>query len=608
MACLVGRRVLLPLVVAALFCTASGAHAAVSLTPCGKTSRLLCGTVVVPLDRSGSVPGTVSLHVEELPASGTPRGVMFLIAGGPGQGSAKSFDLGSTSNARQLQATFPSYTLVAFDNRGTGASGLINCPAIQKTVPTTAEEAARLARDCADQIGPTRQFYATRDHAADIESVRTALGFGKIGLYGVSYGTKLALAYALAFPSSVARMVLDSVLPPDQPDPYDRDVVQQLPAALSALCAGGRCRAATSDYAGDVVALANRLEAKPITGKVVLAGGGTRRRRMTGEDLISLVIDTDLSPGLAAELPAAVHAARAGYNRPLLRLFDLDLRTSALTASELSLGLNVATTCADGEFPWSPNTPPSDRTAVLGAAVAALPAGSFGRFGSWAARLGSAFYCDLWPSPAGHAPLGSGPYPNVPVLALSGGLDLRTPSANARAVVARFPQGQLLLVPGVGHSVLTADPSNCVSRAVHDWIVFDNPFRSTCPRLPEIVGFVNRLPSRQPASAKATLAAVATTVREAKATWLALLLSPVKTAAGVYSGQLTLAGSSAFRLTNYGVAPGVRVSGRLRRGRSGFPLAFNGTLRVAGPTRGTLHVAGRSLRGVLGGKHVSGPA
>jgi pimeloyl-ACP methyl ester carboxylesterase len=603
----VGRRLLVPLLVVAAFLgTASGSRAAVSLTPCGKTPGLECGTVSVPLDRSGSVPGAVSLHVEELPATGTPRGVMFLIAGGPGQGSAKSFDLGSVSSAQLLQQVFPNETLVAFDNRGTGASGLIDCPTLQKTVPETVDEAARLTRDCADQIGPTRQFYATRDHAADIEAVRRALGFGKIGLYGVSYGTKLALAYALAFPNSVERMVLDSVLPPDQPDPYDLDVVRELPGTLAAYCAGGRCRAATANYAGDVVALANRLEARPVSGKVLVAGGASRTRRMTGEDLLSLVIDTDLSPGLAAELPAAVHAARLGYNRPLLRLYDLDLRTSSLTSAELSFGLNVATTCLDGKFPWTANTPPADRAAVLAAAVAALPAGSFGPFGSWSARLGPAFYCDLWPSPSGNTPLGPGPYPNVPVLALSGGLDFRTPTANAREVVAQFPQGQLLVVPGVGHSVLTADLSQCAARAVRNWVLFNNPFRTTCPRLPDLVGYVNALPSRKPSSPSATLAAVATTMHEAAATWLALILSPVKKAAGVYGGTLTVAASSAFRLANYAVAPGVRVSGVVTSRGSGLPLTFKGTLRVAGPAPGTLHVAGHSLKGVLGGRRVSG--
>jgi pimeloyl-ACP methyl ester carboxylesterase len=601
----VGRRLLLPLVVAAFFCTASGAHAAVSLTPCA-SDGLLCGTVVVPLDRSGAVPGTIPLHVEELPASGTPRGVMFLIAGGPGQGSAEAFDLRALASAQQFQAVFPNYTLVAFDNRGTGSSGLINCPAIQKTVPTSVSQAAQLALDCANTIGPTRQFYATRDHAADIESVRTALGFGKIGLYGVSYGTKLALAYALASPSSVARIVLDSVLPPGGPDPYDRDVASAMPATLSAYCAGGRCRAATPNYAGDVVALANRLEAKPIKGKVLGVGGAKRTRRMTGEDLLSLVIDTDLNPGLAAALPAAVHAARRGYTRPLLRLFDLDLRTSALTAAELSFGLNVATTCADGKFPWNPNTPPADRASVLAAAVAALPSGSFGPFGNWAARTGSAYYCDTWPSPSGNTPLGNGPYPNVPVLALSGGLDLRTPTANARAVLSQFPQGQLLVVPGVGHSVLGADLSNCAARAVHDWIVFGNPFRTECPRTPDLVGYVNRLPSRTPVAAGAALADVATTLHEAAATWLALTLSPLKSTAGVYAGKLTLAGGTGFRLTNYAVAPGVRVSGLVTARPGALPLTFKGTLRVNGAAAGTLRVAGHALQGVLGGRRVSG--
>src|ERR671933_1293379 len=113
-----------------------------------------------------------------------------------------------------MQAVLPGYTLVAFDNRGTGKSNLINCPVLQNTTGGTAEQFAALARDCATAIGPTREFYATRDHAEDIESVRTALGFGPAALYGVSYGTKLSLAFALAHPSTVDRMILDSVVPP----------------------------------------------------------------------------------------------------------------------------------------------------------------------------------------------------------------------------------------------------------------------------------------------------------------------------------------------------------------------------------------------------------
>jgi pimeloyl-ACP methyl ester carboxylesterase len=588
---------------------AGNAHAAVPLTRCGATAGLECGTVVVPLDRTGATPGSIGLHVEVLPTAGQARGVMFLVAGGPGQGSAGAFDLGKRGNAQQFQTIFPGYTLVAFDNRGTGASGLINCPVLQRVVPKSVDEEAALARDCADLIGSRRQFYATRDHAEDVESVRTGLGLGKIALFGVSYGTKLALAYARAHPGAVSRLVLDSVLPLDSPDPYERDVLQALPGTLGALCANGLCRRATADFPGDVVALANQLEAKPIRGKIVVPGGRIQTKRMNGEDLLGLVIDSDLSPGLEAELPTAVRAARTGYTRPLLRLFDLDTRTSALSARDLSFGLNVATTCADGRFPWAPDTPVSTRQPLLDAAISGMAAGSFGPFGNWAARLGSASFCKLWPSPAGNAPLVGGPLPNVPVLAISGGLDLRTPTANAQAVLREFPQGRLLVVPGIGHSALTADLTECSQVAVRNWILLDDPLRSTCPRSPAIVATVGRLPSTKPRrGAGPTLAAVLTTVREAQAAWLqALFSSGSVKPAGLYGGRIA-ANSLGFTLARYSTVRGVLLSGRLGVAGTGLPVGARGTVRVSGPAAvaGTLRLRGHAVTGALGGVRVSG--
>src|SRR2546423_12218169 len=85
--------------------------------PCGGNG-LECSTVNVPLDRSGATPGTVSLHVEELPAPGIPRGVLFLIAGGPGQASAGAFTPGA--NAPHLPSEHPGYTPIALDPPGAG--------------------------------------------------------------------------------------------------------------------------------------------------------------------------------------------------------------------------------------------------------------------------------------------------------------------------------------------------------------------------------------------------------------------------------------------------------------------------------------------------------
>lgn len=589
------------------------ASAAIGLSPCpDATNGVQCGTVEVPLDRTGSFAGTIPLHVEVLPATGLPRGTMFLIAGGPGQGSASAYGLDG-AGATEMQNMFPGYTLVAFDNRGTGKSGVIRCPGLQTSTTSTIEQDAAFARDCAQIIGPQRQFYATRDHAEDMESVRVALGLGRIGLFGVSYGTKLALAYALAHPSAVDRIVLDSVVEATFPDPFERNVLREMPGTLTAFCAGGICRRATKDFAGDVVKLANRIEARPLKGKVIAPDGKLRTLQMNGEDLVSMIIDADLSPGLAAEAPAAVHSALIGNARPLLRLYDLDLRTSVLAPEDLSFGLYAATNCADGRFPFAPDTPPAARRAILDAAVAALPPGSVGPFGNWGARMGTAYFCEQWPSPAGNTPLGPGPLPNVPVLVLNGGFDLRTPTANAIAVVSAFPQGQLIVVPGVGHSVTSADFSQCASQAVTRWILGTlGSFRAaSCPRVPPAAKILAAFPSR-PAkrTVKATLAAAAKTVREAQATWLQIILSSASFAPrGLYGGKLVLASQAlSFTLTGYSSVPGVSVTGKLDFVPGGLPLEYKGTIRVAGAAAvaGTLKFSSNSISGKLGGRSVKG--
>src|SRR5438270_223495 len=82
-----------------------------------------------------------------------------------GQASADTFDL--ATQGKYWQSYFPGYTLVAYDDRGTGKSGALDC------------SSAVTIDQCAADI-PNRAFYTTRDHAFDIESVRVALGVDKL--------------------------------------------------------------------------------------------------------------------------------------------------------------------------------------------------------------------------------------------------------------------------------------------------------------------------------------------------------------------------------------------------------------------------------------------
>jgi pimeloyl-ACP methyl ester carboxylesterase len=611
------------LIVVLALCAALGAAPASPAAPspvflpCG-LNGLVCTTVNVPLDRSGTTPGTVPLHVEELPAPGTPRGVLFLVAGGPGQGSAGTFQLGA--NAIDFRGEFPGYTLVAFDNRGTGRSGVLRCPELQADPVASGTLAQRLVAKCASEIGPGRAFYSTRDHVDDIDAVRQALGVDKIALWGTSYGTQLSVAYALTYPSHVDRLLLDSVADAQGRDPFALDDLQQMPKGLASLCSGGICRAATPNFVGDLVKLANRIAAHPLKGKVAKAARGTRPVRASAIDFLSgAVLDTDLNAGLAAELPAAVHAALHGRFRPLLRLVELDRESAITPAEDLSAGLFTATVCDDGPFPWSPETPLAQRPALLAAARKALPRGATGPFGLWATELGPAAYCLLWPPQAPRPGIGSGPLPNVPVLVFEGERDLRTPLSNGAALAARFPQGHLVSVPGVGHSVLGTDLTSCAQNALETWLSGGVP-PSRCSRSPLLVNPIGPFPASVTALGSRsvrgrTLAAVAKTVREAAASWAFALtgFSSSQPIPGLYGGSIRISGTT-FTLKRYSLVPGVQVSGTLglyrpERG-SVLPARFIGSVRVLGAkaANGRLSVGPKVLSGTLAGRHVRGRA
>src|SRR5439155_7086978 len=142
-------------------------------------SQVLCGSVSVPLDYGSGTPGRLRLSIAERPAEGTPRGTILLVAGGPGEAATSIFDLHSAL----WRSLFPGYTVAAYDDRGTGDSGALSCAG------------AKAARQCSAAIGPRRVFYGTRENVEDMEAVRRALGVDRIALFGISYGTKQALAY-----------------------------------------------------------------------------------------------------------------------------------------------------------------------------------------------------------------------------------------------------------------------------------------------------------------------------------------------------------------------------------------------------------------------------
>ena len=238
--------------------------------------RTLCGRVTVPLDRSGAVPGTISLRIKALPPAtgGTAGAPVMAIAGGPGQAAVPLLD----AFASALRPLLRARELVVFDQRGTGGSGRLRCAALASGRGSLASVIGR----CATELGARRAAYTTAASVEDVEAVRAALGADKLILYAASYGTKVALAYAAAYPQHVERLVLDSVVLPEGIDPFQRSTLASIPRVLRAVC-GGDCRF-TRDPAADLAALARRLAAAGCAATVLDGRGRPHRVRLSEAD------------------------------------------------------------------------------------------------------------------------------------------------------------------------------------------------------------------------------------------------------------------------------------------------------------------------------------
>jgi pimeloyl-ACP methyl ester carboxylesterase len=592
---------------AALLALPSGASA-LKLTPCKVDASFGCGSVRVPLDHRGRTPGTISLAVAAQREYPKDAGLLIALSGGPGQNSVDAM----SSFAISLEPMLRRYRLVVVDQRGTGLSGALDCPELQR-VKGLDEFSQRAVERCAKRIGPRRAFYRTADSVDDLEALRRAFGAKKVALMGISYGTWVAQEYARSYPRQTDSLVLDSVVGPEPTDAFAIDGYRQLPRVFRELCRRGRCKSATSDFPGDVNRLAETLGRGPLSGTVYDHRGRGQKVSYTAQhQFFFLVTSGDLNPFMQARMPGAVYAANRGDLAPLLRLKRMgDGPPSKLR--EFSWALSVATGCLDASMPFSFAQSRAERLARSEAALAAVPPASYAPWTTKTVRDTSyADDCMLWPTDT-RPPLPRRPLPDVRTLLLAGRLDMRTPVEDALRVRALLPRGEIVTVPGNGHDQVDSDQTGCVARALERFTArrkVGNPCKGTTNLLPPIPRAPRGLAEIEPPKRVAgdrgrVLLAAVRAVEDARFTGLEALFSGFMPRGGGLRGG-SFSASDAFdgRLTlrSYSYVPGVRVSGRLRIDGNDV----RGRVRVAGRMSGVLDLRStRSVRGMLGGRRVA---
>jgi pimeloyl-ACP methyl ester carboxylesterase len=593
------RRLALAPLVLVLLALPAAAHAKLSFSKCG---RVECSSFTVPIDRSGAVPGTFTLQVER--ARGHGHGALVAVAGGPGDSSTAL----TRKMALRLKRALSSHDLYTFDQRGTGKSDPIHCASFERGDPIEQSVPA-----CAAQLGPKRNSYTTLESVRDLEDLRKQIGVPKLALYGISYGTYVAQAYAALYPTHVESLVLDSPVAPSlNADPFSVKRFKALAGVLRSICAHGGCRGIVSGFQAKAYSLLSKLSTQPLDGTYYDQSGKPHDIQLSSLLVATAFPDLDLRPNLRAELPRAVAAALRGDAAPIARLVAGPAAGTPVGQTPFTnLTLNMVTRCEEVDHGFSRTASPAERIAEAQALLARTPASDFAPFTPQIAfAISEVPECAYWPMLPAPPTLPTGRLPAVPALILQGESDLRTSVASGREVAARLPHVRFLTIPFVGHDVLGTDDSNCSLRAVAafyggkrvkscDHVSNSYPPRPVAP---------TRLADVRPAAGIAgiagrVLAAVQLTVRDGfeQADPGIFAYDGLTAAGGLRGGSYRLR-SRGLELERNVFVPGVAVSGLVPR-RGAARLTVSGTLS------GTLtfsHNGG--VTGRLGGHALSGHA
>src|SRR5919112_6091912 len=236
-----------------------------------------CGYLTVPENRAEPTGRTIQIPVARAKATSPnpqPDPLVYLTGGPGGTGLAAA--------VLRVQAGWNADRDVIFiDQRGTlKAQPLLACPEIDaflqagvSLAPTSEEfatQSAAATQACHDRLvaaGWDLSAYNTTENAADVADLRVGLGIPEWNLYGVSYGTELALQILRDHPEGIRSVVLDSVVPPQLNllDGFWPNAAAGFRALFDACAADAACHTAFPDLESEFRTLVTQLTAQPRT-------------------------------------------------------------------------------------------------------------------------------------------------------------------------------------------------------------------------------------------------------------------------------------------------------------------------------------------------------
>jgi pimeloyl-ACP methyl ester carboxylesterase len=400
--------------------------------------KIECGTLTVTENRHKAGSRAIQLPVMIFRSrSATPAtDPIIFLTGGPGNSNVR----GRSSGAKNPLLDERDFILL--EPRGTQyAKPWLECPAVNALLgeisggrlrePEARTQLTKAAAECRARLtaaGADLDGYTSEAAADDIEDLRKALGVEKWNLYGLSYGTRLALTVLRTHSEGVRSVVLDSVLPPEVN--FDEVSAENLLRSLDLVfdgCAVDRvCGTAYPDLKkrfADLVAAADRKPLELGLSPAVIRGA------QVADAIYSALHDPDLIP----RIPRIISEAAAGHYEEVTPLVKNNQGPSPFT-----WGLRYSIWCAE-EFPFE------DPARVASQISPALGLGEINE------GTASVEECRAWNVAKAAAVENESVKSSVPTLIFTGEFDPDTPPGWGRQLMSNMPNAVYVEFRGRSH-------------------------------------------------------------------------------------------------------------------------------------------------------------
>lgn len=421
------------------------------------SARLRCVTVTVAADRADFDGATLDIFAVVIAGTASPRlpDPVVYLSGGPGGTAVTPGRVSSYLNNDRTGGR----DVILFDQRGTGRSGpdltcqevtdgtfdLLQTPTPRHEVAFAAAEAAFSA--CHDRLvgnGIDLSVYNTEIVADDVADIATALELEQLNLFGVSYGTTVALTTIARHPDLLRSVVLDSVLTTTSHDTAENLAWRNLrgrQAILDGCAAAPACAARYPNLAESFDEMVARYDANPHATAAVDGSGNPITIQVTGADVVAGLFQAQYDASFVPVVPFAIDQLAAGSTG----LIDALASQGIDFWFGLSAGLAASVQCADRQQ----HTVGSDPDAVLE---------DHPELALFLVAAGLLSHCERWDVPSVSDAFAQPVTGDVPTFVLSGQYDPITPPEYGAEAADALDDATHVVVPNGGHGQVFATP------------------------------------------------------------------------------------------------------------------------------------------------------